>query len=82
MIFDELSNAALRISLRCLGAELEGGAFKRPPPAGGGKSRGPAGRGLTVALWRSPAISLKVGTQALLDLLNTNIPLSINAIQK
>ena len=23
-----------------------GGAFKRPPPAGGGKSRGPAGRGL------------------------------------
>ena len=27
-----------------------GGAFKRPPPAGGGKSRGPAGRGLTRAL--------------------------------
>ena len=23
-----------------------GGAFKRLPPAGGGKSRGPAGRGL------------------------------------
>ena len=31
MIFDELSNAALRVSLRCLGAELEG-AFGRPPP--------------------------------------------------
>ena len=25
---------------------MGGGAFKRPPPAGGGKSRGPAGRGL------------------------------------
>ena len=32
MIFDELSNAALRVSLRCLGAELVGGAFVRPPP--------------------------------------------------
>ena len=32
MIFDELSNAALRVSLRCLGAELVGGgAFGRPP---------------------------------------------------
>ena len=36
-------------SLRRPGAEIMGGgAFKRPPPpAGGGKSRGPAGRGLT-----------------------------------
>ena len=48
MIFLELSNAAFRFSLRRPGAEIMGGAFKRPPPpAGGGKSRGPAGRGLT-----------------------------------
>ena len=47
MIFRELSNAAFRFSLRRPGAEIMGGgAFKRPPPAGGGKSRGPAGRGL------------------------------------
>ena len=49
MIFDELSNATLRVSLSCLGAELEGGRLefgRRPPPAGGGKSRGPAARGL------------------------------------
>ena len=48
MIFRELSNAAFRFSLRRPGAEIMGGAFKRPPPAGGGKSRGPAGRGLIV----------------------------------
>ena len=48
MIFRELSNAAFRFSLRRPGAEIMGEAFKRPPPpAGGGKSRGPAGRGLT-----------------------------------
>ena len=48
MIFRELSNAAFRFSLRRPGAEIMGGAFKRPPPpAGGGKSRGPAGPGLT-----------------------------------
>ena len=32
MIFDELSNAALRVSLRCLGAELEGGGRSNAPP--------------------------------------------------
>ena len=33
MIFRELSNAALRFSLRQPGAEIMGGgAFKRPPP--------------------------------------------------
>ena len=48
MIFRELSNAAFCFSLRQSGAEIMGGAFKRPPPpAGGGKSRGPAGRGLS-----------------------------------
>ena len=31
MIFDELSNAIFRLSLRFLGAELEGGV-RRPPP--------------------------------------------------
>ena len=47
MIFRELSNAAFRFSLRRPGAEIMGGALKRPPPpAGGGKSRGPAGRGI------------------------------------
>ena len=46
MIFRELSSAAFCFSLRQPGAEIMGGAFKRPPPAGGGKSRGPAGRGL------------------------------------
>ena len=44
MIFDALSNAAYRVSLRDPGAEIEGGFST--PPAGGGKSRGPAGRGL------------------------------------
>ena len=46
MIFDELSNAVFRFSLRPLGAEIEGGCSTTPPPAGRGKSRGPAGRGL------------------------------------
>ena len=48
MIFDELSNTALCVSLRFLGAELDGGEgrLKAPPPVGEGKSRGPAGRGL------------------------------------
>ena len=46
MIFDALSNAAYRVSLRGPGAEIEGGFSTTPPPAGGGKSRGPAGRGL------------------------------------
>ena len=45
MIFDALSNAAYRVSLRGPGAEIEGGLLNNPP-AGGGKSRGPAGRGL------------------------------------
>ena len=31
MIFDELSNAACRLSLGGPGAELEGGVFKHPP---------------------------------------------------
>ena len=46
MIFRELSNAAFRFSLRRPGAEIMGGGVQTPPPAGGGKSRGPAGRGL------------------------------------
>ena len=45
MIFRELSNAAFRFSLRRPGAEIMGGRSNAPPPAGGGKSRGPAGRG-------------------------------------
>ena len=45
LIFRELSNAAFRFFIRRPGAEIMG-AFKRPP-AGGGKSRAPAGRGLT-----------------------------------
>ena len=50
MIFRELSNAAFRFSLRRPGAEIMGAGVQTPPPplpAGGGKSRGPAGRGLT-----------------------------------
>ena len=48
MIFRELSNAAFRFSLRRPGAEIMGGRSNAPPPpAGGGKSRGPAGRGLS-----------------------------------
>ena len=51
MIFRELSNAAFRFSLRRPGAEIMGGGgVQTPPPAGGGKSRGPAGRGLTLLL--------------------------------
>ena len=45
IIFREISNAVFRFVLRCAGAEIDGGVFKHPP-AGGGKSRGPAGRGL------------------------------------
>ena len=44
MIFDALSNAAYHVSLHGPGAEIEVGS--QQPPAGGGKSRGPAGRGL------------------------------------
>ena len=47
MIFRELSNAVFRFVLRCAGADIDGGVFKHPPPAGRGKSRGPAGRGLS-----------------------------------
>ena len=57
MIFRELSNAAFRFSLRQPGAEIMGGAFKRPPPAGGGKSRGPAGRGLSVTMLSAAVIT-------------------------
>ena len=46
MIFGALSNAAYRVSLRGPGAEIEGGLSRAPPPSGGGKSRGPSGRGL------------------------------------
>ena len=35
------------VSLRGPGAELEGSLNPPPPPSGGGKSRGPAGCGLT-----------------------------------
>ena len=45
MLFNELSNAVFRIALRCTGAEIDGGV--QTPPAGGGKSRGPSGRGIT-----------------------------------
>ena len=55
MIFRELSNAAFRFSLRRPGAEIMGGRSNAPPPpAGGGKSRGPAGRGLTKNHQRRP----------------------------
>ena len=47
MIFRELSNAVFRFVLRCAGAEIDGRCSNTPPPAGGGKSRGPLGRGLT-----------------------------------
>ena len=47
MIFRELSNAVFRFVLRCAGAEIDGGCSNTPPPAGGGKSRGPSGRGLS-----------------------------------
>ena len=47
MIFDTLSNAGYCVSLRGPGAEIERGfSTPSPSPAGGGKSRGPAGRGL------------------------------------
>ena len=48
MIFGALSNAAYRVSLRGPGAQLEG--LSRAPPSDGGKTRDPAGRGLTFAL--------------------------------
>ena len=32
MIFDALSNAAYRVSLRGPGAEIEGGVLNNPPP--------------------------------------------------
>ena len=45
----ELSNAVFCFVLRCAGAEIDGGC-SNTPPAGGGKSRGLSGRGLTRAL--------------------------------
>ena len=50
MIFSALSNAAYLVSLRGPGAEIEG--VSQEPPSGGGKSRGPSGRGLTYSLPR------------------------------
>ena len=48
MIFRELSNPVFLFSLRRPGAEIMGrGRSNALPPAGGGKSRGPAGRGLS-----------------------------------
>ena len=46
--FGTLSNAGYRVSLRGPGAEIEGGSQEPLPPSGGGISRGPSGRGLTV----------------------------------
>ena len=46
MVFDELSIAFFRFSLRALGAELDGGSYMTPPPSERGKSGGPSGRGL------------------------------------
>ena len=46
MIFYEIWNAVFRFALRCAGAEIDEGCSTPPPPAGGGKSRGPLGRGL------------------------------------
>ena len=49
MIFDELSNAACRLSLGGPGAELEGGCSNTPPPpARRGWRRAPARRGLSI----------------------------------
>ena len=48
MIFNEISNAVFRFDLRCAGAKIDG-VFKHPP-AGGGKSRGPSGRGIYVPM--------------------------------
>ena len=47
MIFDELSNAFLRLSLRRLGTELDGGVIDAPAPlADHGSFGAPARRGL------------------------------------
>ena len=55
MIFRELSNTAFRFSLRRPGAEIMGGGHSNAPPpqTGGGKSRGPAWRGLNY--WKFPS---------------------------
>ena len=47
MIFRELSNDVFRFSLWRPEAEIMGRSNPPPLPAGGGKSRGPAGRGLS-----------------------------------
>ena len=47
MIYDDISNAFLRFSLRRLGIELEGVLnIPLPLPSGGGKSTGASGRGI------------------------------------
>ena len=46
MNFDELSNAFFRFPIRPIGAELAGGAFRRPPPVGRVSLRPTVGRGL------------------------------------
>ena len=48
--FRELSNAVFRFVLRSAEAEINGGGVFKHPPSGGGKSRGPSGRGLIYAL--------------------------------
>ena len=46
MTFGALSNAAYLVSLRGPGTKLEGDSQEPPSPSGGGKSKGPSGRGL------------------------------------
>ena len=73
---------------------MGGGAFKRPPPAGGGKSRGPAGRGLMAspsplsppsALWQClrplyPALSPVVASQSPLSRLQPCGSVSVQSV--
>ena len=64
MIFEVLSNAAYRVSLPGPGAELDG-ALRSPPTISGGKSRGPAGRALSLKRKYNPIYSILVASTSL-----------------
>ena len=66
----------LDLSLRVPGAEIDRGSHP-PPPEGGGKSRGPAGRGLNIPVHSQVPIDSETGgATAVLRLNRTNFEMN------
>ena len=74
MIFRELSNAVFRFVLRCAGAEIDGWCSNIPPPAGGGKFRGLAGRGLKEIVHLQKLLPLILALQFFIVIKNKYLP--------